>query len=141
MIPKNLEEVVMKRFGLIAALTFGIAGVASAQDAIFGTWQTIPDDNGNYGHIQIGACADKICGVLVRAYNGAGEQIESENVGRALVWDMENVGGGEYDNGKVYSPDRDKTYNGEMELSGDQLNVKGCVLGICRSGGVWTRVN
>jgi uncharacterized protein (DUF2147 family) len=27
-----------------------------------------------------------------------------------------------------------------MQLSGDNLSVRGCVLGICRNGGTWTRV-
>jgi uncharacterized protein (DUF2147 family) len=26
-------------------------------------------------------------------------------------------------------------------LNGDTLAVRGCVLGICRDGGTWTRVN
>ena len=43
--------------------------------------------------------------------------------------------------GKVWSPDRDKTYSGKLVLSGNSLNVKGCVFGVCRSGGKWKRVN
>ena len=130
----------MKLIALSAAVIIGAASTAAA-DPIFGIWQTAGDDNGHFGHIELSACGDKVCGVLVRAYDETGAQIDSANVGRQLVWDMENIGGGEYDHGKVYSPDRDKTYNGEMELTGDQLNVKGCVLGFCRSGGVWQRVN
>jgi uncharacterized protein (DUF2147 family) len=47
---------------------------------------------------------------------------------------------GVYDDGKVWSPDRDKTYSSDMTLSGNSLAVRGCVLGICRDGGTWTRV-
>jgi len=130
----------MKKLVIAAIMGFGFVGAAAA-DPIHGTWETTADDNGNYGHIEISNCETTICGVLVRAYDGAGTQLESENVGRYLVWNMENVGGGDYDNGKVYSPDRDKTYNGDMQLSGSSLTVRGCVFGICRSGGIWNRVN
>lgn len=130
----------MKKIAWAALGFVAMAGTAMA-DPIHGTWQTIPDDNGHYGHIEISACGSAVCGALVRAYDGAGTQLETDNVGKRLVWDMENIGGGEYDNGKVYSPDRDKTYNGEMELSGNSLTVKGCVFGICRSGGTWSRVH
>ncbi|WP_039018279.1 DUF2147 domain-containing protein [Halocynthiibacter namhaensis] len=130
----------MKKIVWAGIMTLGFASGALA-DPIHGTWQTIPDDNGHYGHIEISACGAAICGTLVRAYDSAGTQLETDNIGKRMVWDMENTGGGEYDNGKVYSPDRDKTYNGEMELSGNSLTVKGCVFGICRSGGTWSRVN
>ncbi len=50
-------------------------------------------------------------------------------------------GDGAYGDGKIWSPDRDKTYNSKMQLSGDALQVSGCVFGICRDGGTWQRVN
>lgn len=121
------------------ALLVGTSGLAA--DPIFGTWQTIKDDNGNYGHIKIAACGSAICGTLVRSFDSAGQPLDTPNNGRQLIWDMESKGGGKYAGGKVYSPDADKTYNSQLELSGASLNVKGCVLGICRSGGTWTRVN
>ncbi|WP_107497525.1 DUF2147 domain-containing protein [Thalassobius sp. I31.1] len=130
----------MKKIALAALGLVAMAGAAMA-DPIHGTWQTIPDDNGHYGHIEISACGSAVCGTLVRAYDSAGTQLETDNVGKRLVWDMENTGDGNYDNGKVYSPDRDKTYNGDMQLSGNSLTVRGCVFGICRSGGTWSRVN
>lgn len=128
----------MKKLILAAALAF--AGTAALADPVEGTWKTVPDDNGNFGHVQISACGDKFCGKLVRAFDGSGKEIESPNVGKPIVWDMVAYGDGAYDDGKVWSPDRDKTYNSEMQLSGNGLTVKGCVLGICRDGGTWTRV-
>lgn len=129
----------MKKFAIAAALAvFGTA--AFAADPVEGTWKTKPDDNGNFGHVQIKPCGNAFCGTLVKAFDGSGAQIESPNVGRKIVWDMVAYGDGLYDDGKIYSPDRDKTYNSEMQLSGNSLTVKGCVLGICRDGGTWTRV-
>ncbi len=127
---------------LLTALAIGLLTTGAAlADPVFGTWQTIKDDNGNYGHIAVSACGDKICGVLTKSFNSAGQEIDSVNKGRNLIWDMVNTGAGKYGKGKVYSPDRDKTYTGKLKLSGDQLTVQGCVFGICRDGGTWSRVN
>jgi uncharacterized protein (DUF2147 family) len=130
---------IMKKLLLATAMVFA-AGAAMA-DPVEGVWKTKPDDNGNFGHIQVSACGAAFCGVLIKAFDGSGAEIDSPNVGRQIIWDMVAVGDGAYDDGKVYSPDRDKTYNSEMQLNGNSLAVKGCVLGICRDGGTWTRVN
>ena len=130
----------MKTLITAAALTFGMAGAAFAADPIVGTWQTIKDDNGNYGQIKVVECGSKICGTLIKSFDSSGKAFKSENQGRKLIWDMNADGGGKYSGGKVFSPDRGKTYNGKLVLSGNSLNVKGCVLGVCRSGGSWKRV-
>ena len=129
----------MKKLILAAALVFS-AGAAFA-DPVEGTWKTKPDDNGNFGHVQIKACGPAFCGTLVKAFDGAGKEIESPNVGKKIVWDMVAYPDGLYDDGKIWSPDRDKTYDSDMTLSGSSLKVRGCVIGICRDGGTWSRVN
>jgi uncharacterized protein (DUF2147 family) len=128
-----------RTLALAAAVTLS-ATAALAQDPVEGIWQTRPDDNGNFGHIQIKPCGAAFCGTLIRAFDSSGAEIDSPNVGKRIVWDMVAYGDGVYDDGKVWAPDRDKTYNAEMKLSGDGLTVSGCVLGICREGGTWTRV-
>lgn len=128
----------MKVLTLAAGLAL-LAGAALA-DPVEGIWQTKKDDNGNYGHVQIKPCGPAFCGTLIKAFNGEGQEIESPNVGRQIVWDMVPYADGLYDDGKIYSPDRDKTYNGDMTLTGNSLAVRGCVLGICRDGGTWKRV-
>lgn len=115
------------------------AGAALA-DPVEGFWRTKPDDNGNTGLIQITACGDAFCGKLVKAFDSAGKEWASPNIGKRIVWDMKAEGGGAYDDGKVWSPDRDKTYDAKMQLDGNSLSVSGCVLMICRDGGTWTRV-
>jgi uncharacterized protein (DUF2147 family) len=128
----------MKTFLIAAALAaFGAAALA---DPVEGTWQTRKDDNGNFGHVEIKPCGPAFCGTLIQAFNGEGQPIDSPNIGRQIVWDMVAYADGLYDDGQIYSPDRDKTYNGDMTLSGDTLKVRGCVLGICRDGGTWARV-
>ena len=137
------EEPRMKRLALIAclaALAAPLAAPAAGADPVEGLWQTKPDDNGNFGYIDMKACGAKLCGTLVKSFDKDGKPMASPNIGKQIVWDMVAEGKGYYDGGKIWAPDRDKTYNSNMTLSGDQLAVKGCVLFICRSGGTWTRV-
>ena len=129
----------MKRILLTAAMAFGLATAAQAEP-LLGTWKTIGDDNGNYGHIQVAPCGGQICGTLVKSFNSSGQEIQSPNNGRLIISETVPTGGGGY-KGKVYSPDRDKTYSSRLQLSGNSLQVKGCVLGICRDGGTWQRIN
>jgi uncharacterized protein (DUF2147 family) len=127
-----------KTFGLAAV--FAVLATIATADPVEGLWQTKADDNGNFGHIQIKPCGAAFCGTLVKAFDSAGKEIDSPNVGKRIVWDMVAYGDGFYDDGKIWSPDRDKTYNSQMTLTGDSLAVEGCVLGICRDGGTWKRV-
>jgi len=126
------------RLSLTLALL--LAATPLAADPVEGLWQTAKDDNGNYGYIQVTMCAQTVCGKLVRSFNEAGQEISSPNIGKMIVWDMQPLGGGQYGRGKIWSPDRDKTYDSKMTLSGDELAVKGCILIICRDGGHWQRV-
>lgn len=125
---------------LTAAAAFALLATSAFADPIYGTWRTIKDDNGNFGDIRISACGAKICGILATSYNAEGKVWKSPNDGKKIIWDMVADGKGAYSGGKVWSPDRDKTYNSRLQIKGTQLTVKGCVLGVCRSGGVWTRV-
>lgn len=131
-----------EEFGMRFLLTavFVLAAGAAMADPVEGTWKTKADDNGNFGHVQIVPCGPAFCGTLVKAFDASGAQIASPNIGKRIVWDMVAEGGGAYGDGKVWSPDRDKTYSSKMQLSGNSLSVSGCVFGICRDGGTWTRV-
>lgn len=128
----------MTRLALFAILV--MFTTPAFADPVEGMWRTEPDDNGNTGNIQIAPCGDRICGVLVQAFDGGGAIMASDNIGKQIIWDMIPEGEGYYDGGKVWSPDRNKTYKSNMTLTGDSLTVKGCVLGICRNGGTWARV-
>lgn len=129
----------MKHRAIAAAIAMLVAAPAAA-DPIYGIWATTQDDNGNSGHIEIAACGDAICGTLVQSFDRDGNAFESESIGRQVIWDMKPRRGGNYGGGKVYSPDRDQTYAGKLQLDGDNLTIQGCVLVVCRDGGVWTRV-
>jgi uncharacterized protein (DUF2147 family) len=125
---------------ILTAIALSFTALPVLADPVHGIWQTRPDDNGNFGHVRMQTCSNgKICGGLIAAFDGSGQQIESENVGRALVWDMEPQGDGQYREGRVWAPDRDRTYNARMELRGDTLGVSGCILMVCREQ-EWTRL-
>lgn len=127
----------MRHIFLATALTL-LAGAAAA-DPVLGTYQTQPGDEGNFIHVEMYQCDDTICGVIRKAFNGAGQQIDSDSVGKRMIWAMQANGDGSYSKGKIWAPDRNKTYNSKMSLSGNTLEVSGCVLGICR-GQTWNRV-
>lgn len=129
----------MKTVLFAFAASLALAGAAFA-DPIEGQWRTAPDDNGNSGLVDVVPCGNAFCGTLTVAYDASGNRMESENVGRMILSEMQPRGGGEY-RGRIYSPDRDQTYNSRVQLSGDTLSVRGCVLGICRDGGTWTRAD
>lgn len=116
-----------------------LAGAAHA-DPSAGIWKTQPGDDGAFGHVTIAPCGSAICGTLTRSFDPAGKEFNSAAKGKRIIWDMVPQGGGAYAKGKIWAPDRDKTYNSKMTLSGNVLKVSGCVLGICRDQ-TWTRVN
>jgi uncharacterized protein (DUF2147 family) len=129
----------MKQFIIATALVL-MASMAQAADPAEGTWKTKADDNGNFGFVQIKTCGPAVCGTLVKSFDSKGKEMKSPNVGKQIIWDMKSKGNGAYSDGKVWSPDRDKTYNSKMQLSGDSLAIQGCVFVVCRDGGTWTRV-
>lgn len=128
----------MKRFALAAAF-LGLATPALAADPVTGLYQTQPGDTGTFAHVEIYECDAQICGVIRTAFDASGNRIESDKVGKRMLWAMEPQGGGKYGGGKIWAPDRNKTYNSKMELSGATLKVSGCVIGICRAQ-TWKRV-
>lgn len=132
----------MQKGVLTAAVYAVMASAAWAADPVEGVWKTAPQDDGGYGFIQIAPCGPAFCGTLIKGVNGAGEVATTGgDIGKQIIWDMTLQGDGLYDGGKIWAPDRDKTYNSKMQLTGDSLAVSGCVLGICRDGGTWVRAN
>jgi uncharacterized protein (DUF2147 family) len=130
----------MKHLILSVVFATCLAGACVA-DPVIGNWKTGEDDNGNSGLVQLQACGSKICGTLVEAYDATGAEMASPNVGKRVIWDMVAQGDGAYGGGKVWSPDRDKTYSSKMQLTGDSLAISGCILIVCRDGGTWTRAD
>lgn len=127
----------MKLISLALAISTFAAGAALA-DPLEGMWRTTKDDNGNSGLIQVAPCGNTLCGKLIKSFDKNGKEMASKNIGKNIISQTVAKGNGAY-KGKVYSPDRDKTYNSKLMLTGNTLKVQGCVLFICRDGGTWNR--
>lgn len=128
----------MKKVLLALVAVFGFATAATAQDAAVGIWQTEPDD-GAFAHVVISQCGNAYCGVIQRTFQDGGVEYESENIGKTLVIDMVPNGDGTYA-GQVWRPSNNKIYIGKMKVTGDRLELKGCVAGglLCASQN-WVR--
>ncbi|MEQ8899807.1 MAG: DUF2147 domain-containing protein [Roseovarius sp.] len=128
----------MRKLVMMSAALSLMGGMAMAEP-LLGTWQTAKDDNGNSGLIEVKPCGNALCGELVKSFDANGQEMASENNGRNIISETVPVGDGQYE-GKLYAPDRDKTYSSKLELQGDRLKVSGCVMFICREGGTWKKV-
>ena len=128
----------MKSTIMLAAVGMMAAGAAFA-DPIEGMWKTQPDD-GVYYHVNMQKCGSSFCGKFVNRFED-GQDTGGSMIGKNAVFDMKPSGSGTY-KGKAWKPSNDKTYAGKGQLNGDQLTMKGCVLGgiICLSQ-KWTRLN
>ncbi len=129
----------MKIFAISAVAFLFSSGMAMA-DPLEGLWRTTKDDNGKSGLIKVAPCGAKLCGTLIKSYDETGAEIDSDNIGRNIISETVARGGGSY-TGKVYSPDRDKTYKSKLQMTGNTLKVRGCIAFICRDGGTWQKVN
>jgi len=97
-------------------------------------------DDGAYALVTITPCGGAFCGVISRTFDATGEY-QSENLGRQIIIDMAAAGDGEY-RGSVWRPSNDKIYIGKISLSGDTVQLRGCVAGglLCSSQ-TWSRSN
>ncbi len=124
---------------IIAAALAALIATPSFADPVLGLYKTQPGDDGNYGHIELYDCDGSICGIIRGAFDSAGNALESDTIGKRMLWDMRAEGDGTYSGGRIWAPDRDKVYKSKMDLSGNTLEVSGCILVVCRAQS-WTRV-
>jgi uncharacterized protein (DUF2147 family) len=110
---------------IVVTLAIGVltAGAAAA-DPIEGNWRTKVGDTA-----AIAGCGGAFC---ITLKNG-------QYAGR-MIGKMSASGGGNYE-GEITKPDTGKTYSGKAKLSGNSLQLSGCVFGglICESQ-IWTRL-
>ncbi len=124
---------------LLFALTLAFTTV-NAADPVTGIWKTQPGDSGGYLHVQVEPCADRICGTILRAFDKDGAPVNDyEHLGKPMITKMRIIGNGRYAKGRIWAPDKNKTYKSKMRIDGNNLIVEGCIAFICRSQ-VWTPV-
>ncbi|MCW4462430.1 DUF2147 domain-containing protein [Sphingomonas sp. BT-65] len=100
----------------------------------------------NTVRIRLTPCGqDRMCGIVTWASDKAKADARrggTENlVGANLFRDFRRVSPGHY-KGRVFVPDLNRTFSGQMQIQGDSMIGKGCVLAglICKQQ-VWTRVS
>ncbi|MEM9476238.1 MAG: DUF2147 domain-containing protein [Pseudomonadota bacterium] len=125
---------------VLYALLCALAALPATAEPVVGVWQTEPDKKSLVAHIEIAECGEALCGMIKNAFNAAGQQVVTPNVGKRLFWGLQATGTGKYENGTVWVPLMDVTARAKMTLSGDTLEVVGCK-GIICDGQTWTRVN
>lgn len=131
----------MKHLALAAIVA--LIPASAMAEAAHGTWASEANEDGNWIEVDIQPCAGDAaltCGTIVNAMSAAGITADYEHKGRLIIEGMEVVDASRYAKGTIWAPDEDKTYKSNMQVDGDVLTVKGCVLFICR-GQDWTRVN
>lgn len=136
---------------IIAVLAFVTFGASTAFADVTGVWETVEGKS----HVEISPCSDnKFCGKIIwlkepndengkpildtnnQDENKRGRQI----LGINLLKGLEKTGDNEWDDGYIYNPEDGQTYSSEMSLQDkDTLEVKGCVLFICKSQ-TWKRI-
>ena len=99
---------------------------------------------GNSVHIRITPCGERVCGTVIWASDKAKADARkggtTKLVGANLFREFREVAPGKY-KGRVFVPDMNRTFSGQMRIEGDSMIGKGCVLGfICKSQ-TWTRIS
>lgn len=114
----------MRGLKMIAPVTLGLALAVSASSAFAagdprGVWL---DDTGR-GAVEIKDCGDGLCGTVVWAKS---EKDSKEGCGKQILGGVKDVGGGNWDNGWVYDPERGRKFdlaltpmkNGSLQVTG-----------------------
>lgn len=121
------------------SVLFALFAVSAEAEVALGTWLTQPDKKAQVAHVAVAKCGAALCGTIVRAYDKAGKQITTPNVGKRIFWDVKPTGKGDYA-GRAWVPAFNREYPASMSVSGNRMVVKGCFGPACMSQ-KWTRVN
>jgi len=124
-------------------LTLGLCSaciVSAEQASVLGVWQTEAAESGGYLHVEIAPCDAYVCGTILKAFNKSDEEsADYKHLGKQMIFDMKKKSEGVFVKGKIWAPDKDKTYKSKMSLVDGNLLVSGCVAFICREQ-TWIRV-
>lgn len=123
------------RHALLALLIVAMPAGAAAPGPE-GVWRTGKGPKGGSMNVEVAPCAGggALCGKIIQIF----DMDRPDFIGVLLMRDMAPDGQGVW-TGKIWSPDRQRTYAAHMRMDGADLEVEGCVLAICKSQ-TWTRV-
>lgn len=134
-------------FTCVSGLFLNASAIAGPLD-VNGLWLT----QSRSAHIEVADCGDGTpCGTLVWIDFKAGDSgLDDRNpdttlhtrplLGLLMLREFKE-GGSSWRGGKIYDPEKGKTYRSNLKLKKDDtLQVKGCVGPICQAQ-IWTRVS
>lgn len=100
-----------------ALVPASVNGAAAASDPV-GIWL---NDTGR-GAVEIKMCGNALCGHVVWVKDAS----DTKGCGKQILSNVTSVGGGRWDNGWIYSPERGRRYNVEVTpLANGTLRVTG----------------
>lgn len=100
------------------AATFFVAAGAHAQSSPLGVWI----DHTGRGAVEITQCGKNLCGNVVWIQDAK----NAKGCGIQILKDVKPVAGNKWDNGKIYDPDKDSSFDVELTPMGaDKLKVMG----------------
>ncbi|WP_128253551.1 DUF2147 domain-containing protein [Falsirhodobacter deserti] len=117
-----------------------MTGPAFAADPIEGVWRTQANDAGGAALVEMAPCRAGFCGTVIGDVDAAGQRVPSGMQGSTIIREVTGRDG-LYTGGRVLNPETGRSYAARLVLDGDTLDVGGCLVGICRSGGIWRRVD
>ncbi|HEX9882273.1 MAG TPA: DUF2147 domain-containing protein [Hyphomicrobium sp.] len=103
-----------------AAISATLLSAVSARAAEnpLGVWI----DHTGRGAVEITDCNGKLCGYVAWAKDSK----DAESCGYQIIGDVKPIGGGTWDNGWIYDPDRDDKFDVEIKpIGADKLRVTG----------------
>ena len=140
----------MIRFLFVAAFILFSSSYVLAESAedvqdvqgVSGVWKSQANEEG-YIYVQIGTCeeSESYCGTIIKAFDLKGKSGPYKFLGKKMLWDMKDNGDGQYLGGKIFAPDRERVFDGELRLDEKGLVNRGCSLGglVCKEQ-QWSRV-
>ena len=133
-----------------ALIAAGFSGSALAADP-HGIWLNERQD----AHVKLYSCnGDELCGEIVWLKRPLGDDgkprrdVKNDDeslrdrpmLGIQVLWDLEDQGGGEWEDGEVYNARDGDTYDAELEvIDANTVKMSGCVWFVCKTE-TWTRV-
>jgi uncharacterized protein (DUF2147 family) len=124
----------MKNVMFILSIILGVISTGFAQTAV-GTWKNIDDTDGKEKSlIQIYESNGKLRGKVIKLLPAATitkcDACKGANKGKSIqgmdiLWGLESVGKGEYDNGEILDPKTGKIYDCSITVQGNKLLVRG----------------
>jgi uncharacterized protein (DUF2147 family) len=138
---------------ILPVFLLGLFAASAPGQSVKGVWKTIDDKSGDpKSHVKIYEEGDKLYGKVVKLLPSVkeknckkcpGEKKGKPIEGMQIMWDLEQVEKGEWDDGEILDPGSGKVYSCKLWLEDeDTLKVRG-YMGISLLGRsqTWYRVN